>query len=261
MINVSTSEWVSLGHPDKTADYISSKLLDSYLEKDKDTRFAVETLIKSNNVVLAGEVSSKYKMGIDETRSVVVKALDEIGYTKEYVSEWGSNKVIDSNDIVVERIITEQSGDIAMGVNGGGWGDQGIFFGMAVNRSETDCMPLDYYYAKKIGKALYDSKYAGIDIKTQVTVQNGDAIKVIVAIPMNRTHNKEVILEIVKEAIGFDIDDNLIVINGTGTFIKHGAIADCGVTGRKLALIFMVEIVISVEEVLGLKMAQKLMFR
>ena len=115
--------------------------------------------------------------------------------------------------------------------------DQGIFHGMAVNSPATDYMPEDWYLAKKIGKHLYDIRYAGLDIKTQVTLRDGKPEEIVVAIPMQLKHSTQDIANAVQWCCGGNRDYKLIV-NGTGRFVKHGPIGDCGTTGRKLAVDF-----------------------
>lgn len=114
------------------------------------------------------------------------------------------------------------------------WGDQGIMFGMAVNSPEADYMPLDYYLAKKICQALYESKIGGLDIKSQVVCHNDQVIKVIIAIPMIEDITNDV-RQIVKTIISGDYE---LIINGTGKYVTHASMGDCGTTGRKLAVDF-----------------------
>ena len=232
-----TSEWVSLGHPDKVADYISSYLLDCYLDIDPKTRFAVEVQIKDNFVTLGGEVTSKANYSPEIIESFVRNAVNSIGYTAEYQKRWGKGNTICGDEIVVTQHIGQQSPDIAQGVDANGWGDQGIFHGMAVNTPETDYMPADWYLAKKIGQHLYNIPYSGLDIKTQVTMHNGKPEEIVVAIPMLPKNNKQDIANVVQFCCGGSKDYKLSV-NGTGRFVKHGPIGDCGTTGRKLAVDF-----------------------
>jgi S-adenosylmethionine synthetase len=232
-----TSEWVSLGHPDKVADYISCYLLDRYLEKDPNTRFAVEVQIKDNFVTLGGEVTSTANYSPEEIAEFVRTAVNQIGYTAEYQKRWGKGNTICGDEIVVTQHIGHQSPDIAQGVDANGWGDQGIFHGMAVNTPETDYMPADWYLAKKIGQHLYNIHYSGLDIKTQVTMLDGKPEEIVVAIPMLPKHNKQDVASVVQFCCGGSTDYKLSV-NGTGRFVKHGPVGDCGTTGRKLAVDF-----------------------
>ena len=123
-----TAEAVSLGHPDKTADYISSYILDRMLEQDKFVKYAVEVLIKENTVVLGGEVSGNIDMS--HVADYVKNALAEIGYDQQYHTLWGKF-AINPAQIKVTNLIGLQSADINRGVIADGWGDQGVFVGYA----------------------------------------------------------------------------------------------------------------------------------
>lgn len=231
-----TSEWVSCGHPDKTADYISSYILDRLLEKDPLTRYALEVQIKDNYVTLGGEITTKADITSEDIEKFVKAAVNDIGYTKQYQQIFKAENCICGDDVIVTQHIGKQSPDIAQGVDASGWGDQGIFWGMAVNSPETNYMPKDWWLARKIGKCLYDSRYAGIDIKTQVTLDNGEPEEIVVAIPMTEKHFNHNVENMVKCCCGEGKYD--IYINGTGKYVKHGSIGDCGTTGRKLAVDF-----------------------
>ena len=162
---------------------------------------------------------------------------NQVGYIKAYQRFWGKENTICGDDIEVTQHIGRQSPDIAQGVNSGGFGDQGIFWGMATNTPETDYMPKDWWLARKIGKHLYDTRYAGLDIKTQVTMKDDRIEEIVIAIPMNHRHFDSDI----GNAVAFCCDGSReykLHINGTGKFVKHGSVGDCGVTGRKLAVDF-----------------------
>lgn len=227
------SEFVSLGHPDKIADYISSYLLDRYIERDPATRYAVEVQIKNYRVTLGGEVSSKCQFTPDEIAANVRAAVNEIGYTREYLGKWGAENTICGDLLHVESLITQQSPDIARGLKG--WGDQGIFFGHATYLPQTGFMPMDYTLARRLNKALFESGIGGLDIKTQVVLRDDAVEKVIVAIPLLDDHK----LRHVKRFVNRRIHGNYeLIINGTGVYRQHSTIADCGTTGRKLAVDF-----------------------
>ena len=115
------SEYVSLGHPDKVADYISQYLLDRYIERDPDTRYAVEVQIKGWHVSLGGEVTSRHKMTVDEIRSHVRAAVNNIGYTRAYMDKWGEDNTICGDLLDIDLYIGQQSPDIAQGLSSG-WG-------------------------------------------------------------------------------------------------------------------------------------------
>lgn len=227
------SEYVSIGHPDKVADYISQYLLDRYIEQDPMTRYAVEVQIKGCDVTLGGEVSSKVNFGEEQIAVFVRQAVYEIGYTKAYKRLWGRENTISGEDLSVTVNISQQSPDIAQGLTG--WGDQGIFFGMATNNPETCGMPYDHTIAKRLCKVLFESGVGGLDIKTQVVTEDNAVKKVIVAIPLFH----EVKIDTVKGIVWATIDgDYELIVNGTGHYVQHASIADCGTTGRKLAVDF-----------------------
>ncbi len=223
---------MSLGHPDKIADYISQYLLDRYIERDSATRYAVEVQIKDLNVTLGGEVSSQHRFTDGEIVGFVRDAVNDIGYTTEYQQRWGAENTICGDGLAVNIHISQQSSDIAQGL--AGWGDQGIFFGYADTDPKTNYMPKDHAYAKRLCKALFESGLGGLDIKTQVYLKDDDIAKIIVAIPLLE-ENTEKVEQFVRNIITGDYE---IVVNGTGRYVKHSSIADCGTTGRKLVVDF-----------------------
>ena len=227
------SEYVSLGHPDKIADYISQYLLDRYIERDPQTRYAVEVQIKDWQVTLGGEVSSAHHFSPQEIRQFVREAVNEIGYTREYMERWGADNTICGDLLEVTSLISQQSGDIAQGLTG--WGDQGIFFGYCEFRPKTCGMPIDHHIAKRLCKELFESGIGGLDIKTQVVTRNDKVEKVIVAIPLLEETSKRIIKSFVHKRVKGRYK---LIINGTGRYVKHSSIADCGTTGRKLAVDF-----------------------
>lgn len=236
-----TSEWVSLGHPDKMADYVSSYILDRHLERDPWTRYAVECQIKDAFVTLAGEVTSRASFDDDALARHVRAALCEIGYTDRYALRWHPGDTVCGKDAQVTSYLSLQSPDIAQGVDRGGWGDQGIFFGMATTDEETRHLPKDRYLAELIGKHLFhaaDTLGIGLDIKTQVETVDGFVTQVVVAAPTRTRFATESVECAVRNILRGGDRDALLVINGTGSFERHGPVADCGTTGRKLAVDF-----------------------
>ena len=230
-----TSEWVSLCHPDKIADYISSYLLDRYIERDPKTRFAVEVMVKDQIVTLGGEIASEADFGDDEIAAFVRKAVNEIGYTREYQRQWGRENAICGDEMEVYPLLGRQSPDIGQGVDRDAWGDQGIFHGMAVNCPECGHMPKDYYLARRLGRDLFKSGLGGLDIKTLIAVRDGAADHATVAIPLrDGDWNEKAVRRMVEDVTGC----RDIIVNGTGRYVKHSSIADCGITGRKLAVDF-----------------------
>ena len=227
------SEYVSLGHPDKIADYISQFLLDRYIERDPATRYAVEVQIKNQNVTLGGEVSSNVNFSNEQIAAHVRQAVKDIGYTKEYQQTWGESNTICGDDLAVSVYINQQSPDIARGLSG--WGDQGIFFGCYHYLPDCCGMPYDHTIAKRLCKGLFESKLGGLDIKTQIVTDNDKITKVIVAIPLLPTQDARVVEEYVRANVK---GDYTLILNGTGRYVEHSTIADCGTTGRKLAVDF-----------------------
>ena len=230
---IKTAEFVSLGHPDKTADFITSYILDRLIEQDCSVRYGVEVMIKDNTIVLGGEVSGN--VVLDKLEVYIKNALRKIGYDEKYAEIWG-DKAINVNKIQIINLINCQSSEIAQGVNKDGWGDQGVFVGYATQGEGF--INKELFLARKLNRALYEkAKYSdnlGLDIKTQITIDDNDKIlTAVVAIPMIKEENlEEFICNILEE-----IPQKLIV-NGTGKYTCHSSVADCGITGRKLACDF-----------------------
>ena len=229
-----TSEYVSPGHPDKIADYISSYILDRYLEKDKDTKYALEVQIKDFNVTLGGEVSSTHQFSKHEIEFFVRNAVNEIGYTEQYMDRWGHRNTICGMLLAVTQHINQQSPEISQGLNG--WGDQGIFFGYSTFDESTHGMPMDHVLAKYLCRELFNSGLGGLDIKTQVSVDSISELTtdVVVAIPLI-DHTVEEVEDFVHAKLP---GDYTLIVNGTGKYVQHSSIADCGTTGRKLVVDF-----------------------
>jgi S-adenosylmethionine synthetase len=240
-----TSESITEGHPDKVCDGISDAILDACLEQDPDSRVAVETLVTTDFVAIAGEVTTKADINYEE---VARKKIAEIGYDKEGLG------FSDKSEIKV--LIHEQSPDISQGVSEGegeykeqGAGDQGIMFGYATNETEN-YLPLPIDLAHKLSKKLTDVRKNGEikellpDGKTQVTVEYFDDKPVRVTTVVLATHHtetdmsnlrKEIREKILDPVLGNLIDENTkILINATGKFVLGGPAADAGLTGRKI---------------------------
>lgn len=228
-----TAEYVSLGHPDKIADFLSSYLLDECLKQDKKVRYAVEVMVKNNNIIFGGEISGKVK--IRNLKNIAKQALREIGYDEEYNQIWQDN-AIDINKIKVTNLISAQSEEISQGIDANGWGDQGVFVGYA--EKSQGLINQELYLAKKLNQALYEkarsSNNLGLDIKTQITLdEHGKIVTAIAAVPMLGPEDlSKFITDVLEQK-----PQNLI-INGTGSYRCHSSIADCGITGRKLACDF-----------------------
>ena len=236
-----TSESVTEGHPDKLCDYISDSILDAYLEKDKNARVAVETFASGNRITIAGQISANGEVDIEE---LVRQKVKEIGFDNEETD-------MDYRTCKIDIDITRQSPDIALGVDIGGAGDQGIMFGYACKDTE-EYMPYAISMAHKLAKRLTEVRKENIinylrpDGKTQVTVEYEDDIpKRIETILISTQHldgisqekikqdiEKEVIRKVVSENM---IDNNTkIYVNPTGRFVIGGPLGDTGLTGRKI---------------------------
>lgn len=228
-----TAEAVSLGHPDKTCDYISSYILDRMIEQDENVRYAVEVMLKDNTVVLGGEIHGN--VSLTELPAYVEQALADIGYTREYARRWGEN-TLNPAKLKIINLIGQQSAEIGQGVAENGWGDQGVFVGYACQGEGH--VSREQFLARRLNRALYDyagkNPQLGLDIKTQVTVaEDGSVVAAVAAVPMLRPVDlKPFVCEILGSCPA------TLIINGTGCYRCHSSVADCGVTGRKLACDF-----------------------
>ena len=164
---IKTAEAVSLGHPDKTADFISSYILDKMIEMDPYVKYAVEVMVKDNNVILGGEISGK--INIDQLDKYVHDAICLIGYDEKYSRIWGEY-AINPAKLKITNLIGAQSCDISRGVENNGWGDQGVFVGYACRGPQN--INLELYLAKKLNFAIYNkaknSDNLGLDIKRRI---------------------------------------------------------------------------------------------
>ena len=228
-----TAEAVSLGHPDKTSDYISSYILDRMIEQDAAVKYAVEVMLKGNTVVLGGEI--KGDVSLRNLKDYVLAALADIGYDEEYAKIWGEC-ALEPDKLQLINLIGQQSAEINQGVEQNGWGDQGVFVGYACQGEGL--INRELWLARKLNKILYDrardSKTLGLDIKTQITLdKDGKIATAIAAVPMlEETDLSGFVAEVLGEK------PRELIINGTGRYTCHSAVADCGVTGRKLACDF-----------------------
>ncbi len=236
-----TSESVTQGHPDKVCDLISDTILDECIKQDENSRVAVETFASKDLIVIAGQITTNAKIDIEKIARDVLK---EIGYDN-------SNTDIDYKTCKIITNITKQSTDIAMGVDCGGAGDQGIMFGYACDETKN-YMPFAIEIAHKLAKRLEVVRKEKIieglrpDGKTQVTVEYEDNIpKRIDTVLISSEHienidlNKmkdEIINKVIKYVIEKKYIDNKtkIYINPTGRFVIGGPLGDTGLTGRKI---------------------------
>lgn len=234
MKGIYTSESVGSGQPDKLCDVIADAILDACLEQDENSRVACEILVKNENVILSGEITTKAKIDYDK---VVADTIRKIGYT--YVPK-------------VTNLITNQSGDVALGVNSGGAGDQGVMIGYACDETD-ELFPLAHSIAhaliRRVQLMAPTLEFTKPDMKSQVTVDyhtyDKPYIKTVVlsvqTIPgVNMLVAKELMYEkIVKPVLAkyknivHDKEIEEFLFNTTGKFEFGGPMADAGVTGRK----------------------------
>ncbi len=252
-----TSESVSEGHPDKVADQISDAILDEYLQRDPKSRVAVETMVTSDNVILAGEVHSRADVTGVRTEEIVRHVVRKIGYTYRDLH-------FNANTLKVTNHIHQQSPDIRGGVDGGkelGAGDQGMMFGFASREFEAEhdgvpaLMPMPLMYAHELVRELARIRkcesimpYLRPDSKSQVTVEydsTGRIPKRIHTIVIATQHDAGVEQEQIKSDLKTHllprvIDKHLmdektkLIVNRTGKFVEGGPHADAGLTGRKI---------------------------
>jgi S-adenosylmethionine synthetase len=239
---VFTSESVTEGHPDKIADQISDSILDTIIAEDKNSRVACETLLTTGLAFVAGEITTSCYVDIP---AIIRETIRDIGYTRaKYGFDYETCAVITS--------IHEQSADIAMGVDPGGAGDQGLMFGYASNET-PELMPMPIMLAHKLAMKLTDVRkkdilpYLRPDGKTQVTIEykNGRPYK-IDTIVISSQHSPDITLREMKEDIIEKVikpvipkkllDEEHITyhINPTGRFVIGGPQGDTGLTGRKI---------------------------
>ncbi len=237
-----TSESVSEGHPDKVADQISDAILDSFLAKDAHARVAVETLVTTNLVVVAGEIRSSFTPDYD---ALIRDTIAKIGYQEDDFSP---------ESVEIINRIHSQAAEIAQGVDAGskkeeGAGDQGLMFGYATNQTDT-LMPAPIYYAHRILEELAKMRHAGDtrlkpDAKSQVTLafRNGVPYRVDTVL-VSHQHSSDTSLEELKEVVWPVIQkvfptnwvdgDTKFLVNPTGSFAQGGPGVDTGLTGRKI---------------------------
>ncbi len=244
-----TSESVSEGHPDKIADQISDAILDAMLAEDPGSRVAVETMVTTGLVLLAGEVKTRARVDVEAIARQVIR---EIGYTDPRLR-------FDADSCGVLSSIHEQSPDINQGVDRGeeaeqGAGDQGLMFGYACNETE-ELMPMAISFAHRLVRELADIRkntplmpYLRPDSKSQVTIEYEEDRKTprrVHTIVLSTQHDEDVTQEQIREDIRTILiprvipehllDDDLVLhVNPTGRFVIGGPHGDAGLTGRKI---------------------------
>jgi len=236
-----TSESVTEGHPDKISDQISDAVLDEVLRQDPKGRVACETLVTTGLVVIAGEITTAAQIDFSQ---VARETIREIGYTR---AKYG----FDCDTCSVLNAVGRQSPDIAMGVDTGGAGDQGLMFGFACNETQ-ELMPLPIQLAHQLAERLAETRRSGElpylrpDGKSQVTIEYRDGRPFRVdAVVISTQHdakveNKQLREEVLEQVIKHTISPELMDkntkyhINPTGRFVTGGPQGDAGLTGRKI---------------------------
>ncbi len=236
-----TSESVTEGHPDKVADQVSDAILDAVLAEDPVGRVACETLVTTGICIVAGEITTRTHVDVPK---IVREVIESIGYCD---AAFG----FDSKTCAVVNMIQEQSPDIAMGVNTGGAGDQGMMFGYACDES-AELMPLPIMLAHKLVRRLSEARRSGElpylrpDGKSQVSIEYVDGKpKRIEAVVVSTQHDHHVTTEQIRKDVKRAVIDAVIPsammdsqtrihINPTGRFVIGGPHGDTGLTGRKI---------------------------
>ncbi|MFB5640074.1 MAG: methionine adenosyltransferase, partial [Nitrosopumilus sp.] len=243
-----TSESVTEGHPDKICDNISDAFLDEYLKQDPDSRVAVETMVTTDFVAVAGEVTSKANFDKKAQEELVRKTIREIGYNNK-------DLMFDTESCEVTLRLHSQSPDISQGVTATedkeqGAGDQGLMFGYATNETK-ELMPMPILLSQKLAQKLAEVRknntlpWARPDGKTQVSVRYEDnkptKIETVVVSTQHAPEisqeeiSREIIDKVIKPVLGDLWNDNIkIHINPTGKFVIGGPHGDAGLTGRKI---------------------------
>jgi len=248
---VFSSESVGEGHPDKVADFISDSVLDACLAQDPNSRVACETLVKSNHVVLAGEITTSAKLNYE---TIVRDAIREIGYTND-------DDVFHADKIFITNLLTKQSVDIAQGVDARaadgketaeqGAGDQGLMFGYACNET-PEMMPTAIMFAHRLGREVTKLRKSKVvswlrpDAKSQVSIRyENDRPVYVENVVISTQHAASVqhsairdflIDNVIKKVIPANLinEHTKFLINPTGRFVVGGPEGDSGLTGRKI---------------------------
>lgn len=235
MSRVITCEQVSNGHPDKICDQIADAIVTDCLQHDPKSRVAIEVLIKDNHIIIAGELTSEHK---PDYKALVYQVFERIGWRK---LDYGNPLYLGPN---IGILVREQSPDIALGVDKGGAGDQGMMFGFATNET-AELLPIPFVVATRFLEILkaHPSRMFRADAKAQVSYdyESGKITTFLCSVqhspdvdPSDFRHIVEGIMVLAACENGLNTDFEKLV-NPTGRFVIGGSFADCGVTGRKLA--------------------------
>lgn len=248
MSNIITCEQVSNGHPDKICDQIADAIVTDCLRHDPNSRVAIEVLIKDEHVIIAGELTSKHE---PDYQDIVLGVFDRIGHDRlnykqivTLIDKDGNEEQTEAVVLQITPLVKTQSPDIALGVDVGGAGDQGMMFGYATNET-PELLPIPFVLATRFLEKLrdYESDIFKADAKAQVSFDydNGKITTFLCSVQhsadVEPSDFRSIIDDLMKqtaEEYGWNTDFEKLV-NPTGRFVIGGPFADCGVTGRKLA--------------------------
>lgn len=252
------SEYVTVGHPDRTADYIASRIITEIYKKDgKNAHAAIEIALFDNKVIIGGEVRTTLPMTSEYWTPIIREAIDRIGYNKEYRNKFSKDDCYISDDYEVQVYVNQQSPDIAKGTTDKadtepGWNDQGTYVGYCSGEKDTGGLSIPHYFATSLGNFLYKSalrsEHLGIDIKTLFVYEESENSRiknVTIAIPSVLPENETQLLvknlykmwvSTLPVEMQYKVYGANILINGTGAYKRHGSLGDSGVTGRKLVV-------------------------
>lgn len=240
-MRIITSEQVSAGHPDKICDQIADAIVTDCLRNDKNSRVAIECLFKNRNLIIAGELTSTHE---PDYKALVQHVFDRIngGSSDDAGLDYKLDFTADDLDITI--LVDHQSSDIALGVNTGGAGDQGMCYGYATNET-PELLPIPYVLATRFLELLkaYPCRMLKADAKAQVSYDYDSGRITTFLCSVQHIPNVEVedfreIIEklMVRTATAYGLNTDFVkLVNPTGRFVLGSSFADCGVTGRKLA--------------------------
>ena len=248
MSKIITCEQVSNGHPDKICDQIADAIVTDCLQHDKNSRVAIEVLIKDEHIIIAGELTSSYE---PDYISIVMEVfqrigIDKLNYTRIVNLTNPDGQELETKAVMlqIKPFVKAQSPDIALGVDVGGAGDQGMMFGYATNET-PELLPIPFVLATRFLEKLrdYESEIFMVDAKAQVSYdyESGKITTFLCSVQHDAEFDPADFKEIIEGLMiatakerGFNTDFEKLV-NPTGRFVIGGSFADCGVTGRKLA--------------------------
>lgn len=242
-MKIITCEQVSNGHPDKICDQIADAIVTDCLRHDKNSRVAIECLFKNRNLIIAGELTSTHEPNY---KALVQQVFDRINNGGAENSDAGLDYKLDitADDLDIAILVDRQSSDIALGVNSGGAGDQGMMFGYSTNET-PELLPIPFVLATRFLELLksYPCRMLETDAKAQVSYDYDSGKITTFLCSVQHTPDVEVddfrpIIEklMVRTATAYGLNTDFEkLVNPTGRFVLGSSFADCGMTGRKLA--------------------------